>query len=166
MKSQIEFLILAVMPETDFRRAAGDIVHAHVGHFEQDLPAIGQTPIDQILHHLLLTIDGHAFADELAEIDVVQCAVEAEMNAVVEHRLALHALTDAGLDQEVGRPLLQKAGADTALDVIAAAVFQDDGFDPRKVQQMRQHQPRGACTDDPDWRTHALLLLPAERPML
>ena len=100
---------------------------------------------------------------ELAEIDVAQRAVEAEMNAVVEHRLALHALADAGLDQEVGRPLFQEAGANAALDVVAAAVLQDDGFDAREVQQMRQHQPRGAGSDDPDWRAHSSF--PFERPL-
>ena len=47
-------------------------MNAHVARLEQDLAAIGQAPRHQILHHLLLAVDGHALADQIAEIDVVQ----------------------------------------------------------------------------------------------
>ena len=48
----------------DFRRAAGEIVHAHIACLEQNLAAVGEPPLDQILHHLLLAVDGDALADE------------------------------------------------------------------------------------------------------
>ena len=104
MKSQSISCVPAVVPEADYRRLAGEVVHADVVDLEQDLSAVGKPPRDQVLHHLLLAIDGDALADQLAEIDVVQRAVEAEMDAVVEHPLALHALADAGLDQQIARP--------------------------------------------------------------
>ncbi len=56
-------------------------------------------------------------------------AVEAEIIAVVEHGLALHAVADAGFGQHVGRPLLDQAGADALLDIVAAAVLDDDRVD-------------------------------------
>ena len=33
---------------------------------EQDLPAVGEALRDQVLHHLLLAVDGDALADQLA----------------------------------------------------------------------------------------------------
>ncbi len=150
-----ELLLPAGMPEPDLRRLAGEIVDADIGSLEQDPPAVGEPACDEVLHHLLLAVDGDALADQVAEIDVVQGAVEGEMNAMVKHSLALHARAHAGLDQEVARPLLDQAGADAALDVIAAAVFQDDELDARKVQEMRQHQPGRPRPYDPDLYAHA-----------
>jgi hypothetical protein len=128
-----ELLALAAVPEPNFRCLAGEVMDADVARLEQDLTAVREAPVDQVLHHLLLTIDGHALADELAEIDVVQGAAEAEIDAVVEHALALHARAHADLDQEVARPLLDQPGADAALDIVAAAVLQHDGLDARQV---------------------------------
>src|SRR5262249_15515619 len=154
--------VLAVVAEANFRRAAAKIVHAYVARLEQNLPAVGKPPLDQVLHHLLLAVDGPALAGELAEIDVVQGAAERKIDAVVEHALALHARADAGLDQEIARPLLDQAGADAALDIVAAAVFQDDALHAIEVEEMRQHQPGGPRADDTDLRAH--LALPAVRP--
>ena len=71
-----------------------------------------------------------------------------------EHPLALHALADAGLDQEIARPLLDQAGADAALDVVAAAVLDDDRLDAGAMQKMREHQPGRPGADDPDLGAH------------
>src|SRR5207245_9054414 len=94
---------------------------------------------------------------ELAGIDVVQGAAEGKMDAVVEHALALHARANAGFDQKVARPLLDQAGADAALDIVAAAVFQDDALHALEVEEMRQHQPGGPGADDTHLRAHLLL---------
>src|SRR5262249_30182555 len=147
--------VLAVVAEANFRRAAAKIVHAHVARLEQNLAAVGKPPLDQVLHHLLLAVDGHALADELAEIDVVQGAAERKIDAVVEHALAMHARADAGFDQEVARPLLDQAGADAALDIVTAAVFQDDALHAIEVEEMRQHQPGGPGAGDTDPPAHA-----------
>src|SRR5215813_6554085 len=159
-----ELRLLTVVPKVNLRRAAAKIVNAHVARLEQNLAAVGEPPRDQVLHHLLLAVDGHALADELAEIDVVQGAAEGKIDAVVEHALALHARADAGFDQEVARPLLDQAGADAALDIVAAAVFQDDALHALEVEEMRQHQPGGPAADDTDLRAH--LVLPVVPPPL
>jgi hypothetical protein len=114
------------------------------------LSAVGEPPRDQVLHQLLLAVDGHALADQLAEIDIVQGAAEGEIDAVVEHAFTLHARADAGLDEKVARPLLDQSGADAAFDVVAAAVLQDHAIDALEVEEVREHQPGGAGADDTD----------------
>ena len=114
-----------------FGLVAVEVVHADVVDLERIAHAVGEQPRDQVLHHLLLAVDGDALADQLAEVDVMRLAAEAEMDAVVEHGLALQALADAGVDQQVGDPLLEQAGADAVLDIVAAAVLEDDRLDAR-----------------------------------
>src|SRR5204862_1562192 len=112
----------------DFRRAAGEIVHAHIARLEQNLSAVGEPPLDQILHHLLLAVDGDAFADEIAEIDVVQRAAEGEIDSVVEHAFALHPRADPAFHAEVPRSLIDQPCPDAACALIAAAVFHEYSF--------------------------------------
>ena len=80
-------------------------------------------------------------------------------DAVVEHALALHARADAGLDQQVARPLLDQAGADAALDIVAAAVLQDDRTRcPRDAEDATASAPP-VRADDADLRPHSALAL-------
>ena len=143
--------------------ASLEVMNGDVGRLEQDLPAIGESARNQVLDHLLLAVDGDALPDQLLEIDVVQRAVEAEVDAVVEQALALQPLADAGIDQEVARPVLDQPGADAALDIGAAAVLQDDRLDAFEMQEMRQHQPGRPGTDDPHLRSHPSLSAPEVR---
>ena len=55
----------------------------------------------------------------------------------MDHGLALHARADAGVDQHRPTQLFDQPGAHAVLDILAAAVFEDDGFDAGKMQQMR-----------------------------
>src|SRR5436190_24207853 len=87
-----QLLLAPAMPESDFWRLAVEVVHADVGHLEQDLAAIREPARDQILDHLLLAIDGDAPSHQLAKVDVVQRACKGEIHAVVKHALAQHAL--------------------------------------------------------------------------
>src|SRR5260370_42400870 len=97
---------------------------AQVACLEEYCPAVREPPLDQILYHFLLAVDGHTLADELAEIDVLQCAAEREVYPVVEHAFALHADADAGFDQERAGPLLDQPGPNAALHVVAGPVLQ------------------------------------------
>ena len=54
---------------------------------------------------------------------------ELQLDAVVHEALAQHALARAGRDEEVDDRLLEDAGADACLDVLAAPVFQDHRVD-------------------------------------
>src|SRR5580704_4306290 len=139
-----ELLLPAGMPKSDFWRLAAEIVHAHIGHLEQDLATVREPPLDEILDHLLLPINGDTFSHELAKVDVVQRSCEGEMHAIVEHAFAQHARARAGFDQKIARPLLDQSGTNAGFSILAAAILQDDGLDAGEMQQMREHQPRRA----------------------
>ena len=125
---------------------------------EQQRPAIGKSALHQILHHLLLAVDGDALVDQRLEIDAVQVAIDADIDAPVQVcAFGFHALADAHLGQQIGGPMLDQSGADAVLDVIAAAIFDDDRLDAGEVQQPRQHQPGRPCSDNADLRAHALV---------
>ena len=81
-------------------------------------------------------------------------AVELELNPVVDGTLALHSLTDACLDEQVGDTLFEHARADACLDVVAAAVLEHDRVDPLQVEEVREHEARRAGPDDADLRAH------------
>ena len=137
----VELLRFAGVLETNFRRA-GQPLDTDVVDVEENLAAVGEPPGDEVLHHLVLAIDQDALADERFEIDPAKLVVEAEIDAAMHQPLALHTFAHAGRDQEIGGPVLDHAGADARLDIVAAAVFEDDGFDAFEMQEMRQHQPR------------------------
>jgi hypothetical protein len=86
---------------------------------------------------------------------------------VVDHPLAQQAVAHAELDEQVDGALLEHAGADTVLDVVARAVLEDDGVDALAVQQRAEDEARRAGPDDPDLRqqppTPAMSLLVTSR---
>src|SRR5207237_8179198 len=93
---------------------------------------------------------------ELAERNPVPLAVELQLDAVVDDPLPLHAVADAGLGQQLDRPLLEHAGADAVLDVVAAAVLEHHGLDPLPLEQPRERQACRAGPDDADLRANGL----------
>ena len=84
-------------------------------------------------------------------------AIDVDVDAPVMDSLALHARAGAHIDQKIGGPVLDQAGTQSVLDVLAAAVLDDDGVDPLHVQEPRQHQPSGPRTDDADLSTHGFI---------
>ena len=151
----------ALMREADLRPLRRQLMHADAVDLEQQRPAVDQSLRHQILHHLLLAVDGDEFADQRLEFDAVQFAIDADIDAAVALTLALHARADADIDQKFGGPMLDQPGADAVLDVIAAAVLDDDGFDALQMQQPRQHQAGRPGSDNSDLSSHSTL--PAAR---
>jgi hypothetical protein len=84
---------------------------------------------------------------------VVTLTGELEMDALVHDPLALQARADTGVAQQVDRPLLEHAGADAVLDVVAAPTLEDDAVDPGELEQPRERQACRAGADDPDLRS-------------
>src|SRR5207237_10554462 len=76
---------------------------------------------------------------------------------LVHRPLALQAVAETHLDEQVHRALFEHAGADRRLDLGPASRFEDDRFDPPQVEQVREQQTRGARPDDADLGTHASL---------
>jgi hypothetical protein len=75
---------------------------------------------------------------------------ELELDPVVDEPFALEPLPHPDLAQEIDGALLEDAGANALLDVLAAPVLEDDGIDPLQMEEVRQHEPGGTGTDDPD----------------
>ena len=73
---------------------------------------------------------------------------------MVHDPLALQPLGHTRTGQEVDGSLLEDAGADSVLDVVAAAGLQHDRLDPLAAEQERQREPRGACADYPHLCAH------------
>ena len=92
---------------------------------------------------------------QLVEREPVPLAVELELDAGVDEPFAAHALADARVGEEVGDALLEHAGADPRLDVLAAAVLDHDGVDPVEVEQLGEDQARRPGPDDRDLRLHS-----------
>ena len=63
---------------------------------------------------------------------------------------ALKPLPHPDLDQQVDCALLEHPRANALLDVLAAPVLEDDGVDSLQMEEVRQHEPGGTGTDDPD----------------
>ena len=99
-------------------------------------PAVREPRGDQILHHLVLAVDGdRATAGELAQRDAVALALELQVDAVVDEPFAVHPLADAERAQQIDRSLLEHAGAQSALDVRAVATLDDDRVDAVACEQ-------------------------------
>ena len=75
-------------------------------------------------------------------------AVELELDPVVDDALAQHALPHSRLDEQIRRALLEHAGANPVLDVVAATVLEDDRLDAFALEQARQRQPGRSGADD------------------
>jgi hypothetical protein len=80
----------------------------------------------------------------------VPFARKLQLDPVVNESLTLEPFPDPDLVQQVDCPLLQHPRANALLDVLAAPVLEDDGVDPLQMEKVRQHEPGGTGTDDPD----------------
>src|SRR5580704_1537322 len=143
--------------ELDFGVLAGEVVHGGVFDVEVDFPAVGQATRDQVGHDFFLVINDDVFIDQLAEIDVVRPTIEREINAVMDHGLAFHAIANARLDQKLRHPMLHQARADASLAIGAAPVFNDDGVNAGEMKEVREHQPGRAGAHDANLSAHASL---------
>ena len=141
-------------------RVAVEAVDVRRLRLEQDRAAAAKPRRDQVLHHLLLAVDG----DDLArrqhrQVDVDDAAAEADVEPRVGHALAMQPLAGAELVHQIDGALLQHAGAHAAFDVVAAPRLQHDAVDAGAMQQQRQEQPGRTGADDADLRAHPCSLL-------
>jgi hypothetical protein len=64
--------------------------------------------------------------------------------------LAMKAFGNACFLEQPDRALLEHAGANAALDIVARSRLEDHAVDAVDLQQTRKQQPRRACADDAD----------------
>ena len=81
-------------------------------------------------------------------------AAEAQLDALVDHPLAVQALRHAGLIEQVDGALLEHAGAHAPLDVVARAQLEHDGVDPAQLEQAGEDEPGRPGSDDRDLGLH------------
>ena len=86
----------------------------------------------------------------LVEVDAVAVAGEAQLDAVVARADGARAAELAERVEHLDGALLEDAGADRALDLLARARVDDDRFDARAGEQVRQQQAGGSGADDGD----------------
>src|SRR6476661_5240032 len=153
----VDFLASPAMLETDFRFLRLQVVNCDVVDLKEQRRAVGNSTVHEILHHFLLPVNRNALVHQFFEVNTVQIAIDADIDPPMQHALALHAAADADVDEEVSSPMLDQAGTDAILDVIAAAVFDDDRLDALKMQQPCQHKSSGPRSDNSDLRPYHLL---------
>ena len=114
-----QLVALAVGDVADDGAVAVEVVDRHVGRLEHDRVAGGEAGGDEVLDDLLLPVDGDRVADELVEVEAVAAALEGELDAAVGEALAVESVGDAELAQQGDARVLEHAGADPVLDVVA-----------------------------------------------
>src|SRR5262249_20704825 len=139
-----------------------DAVKADIVGLVHALRARGSSRIHQVLRDLGLAVyDDLLAAGEAGEIDAVARAREQDVEPLVDQPLAHQARRHARALEHADHPLLEHARAEASEDVLAAAALDDDGVDPREVEQLAEKQARGAGADDGDLNAHGSTVLPA-----
>ena len=101
----------------------------------------------------MLGVDGDAFpSGQLLEVNAMAASMEAQLDSMVDHAFALHPFTHSGFCEQVDRALFQNACADSFLDILPAAIFDDDRFDSLQMEKVGEHQASRPCAYDSDLR--------------
>ena len=137
-------------------------MNADVGDLEMQFATAVQKRRDQILDHLLLAVDRDVAAGQLCDLDVLRAALAPEVDAVVHEAFAIQPLAHVERSQQVDGVLLEQAGADAALEVVAGTALDDHRLDARALQQQCEREPGRPGADDANLRAQLLLLLGAE----
>jgi hypothetical protein len=149
-------VLLAFVAEANARLLGIEAVQADAVDLEEQGKAGVEPSLDQILDDLQLSVDRRrAATGQLADRDPVSAAAEAQLDAVLDEALAAQPLVKPQLGEQVNGALLEHAGADALLDVLAVPILKNDRLDPASVQQVRQQKPRRAAPDDTHLRPHA-----------
>ena len=147
-----QLVALAAVAVVDARPVGVDPLEGHVVHLEQQRAAGVESRGDQVLDHLLLSVDrDRPPRDELLEGDPVPATVEAQLDPVVDHALAAKAIRKTQLREQVDRALLEHAGANPVLDVVAAAVLEHDRVDALPLRRWERTSPAGPAPTIPTW---------------
>jgi hypothetical protein len=98
----------------------------------------------------VLAIDTDVLAGERAEVDAMVAAGGAQNDAFMHEAVLLHAPAQPALDQQAFDGMLQHAGTDAVLHVIAGMRLKHDSVDAALLQQVRQQQSGRPSADDAD----------------
>ena len=114
-------------------------------------PAAALARRDQILDDLALSVHGNRPpTGEAGKVDVMPRAAKGQVDAVVPQAFPRKAVADAHRMHQVHGALLEHPGTDALDHVLAVVALHDHRVDAGLVQQLPQHQARGARADDAD----------------
>ena len=131
----------AVLAVRHVRPLARDIVQAHIFGFEHEFKIALLRRIEHVLHHFGLPVDGDEGSGQRLEVDVAGFAVEQDRRARVRKPFAAQPSIQPEPPHRLDRDAVEHARAHAALDIVAAAPFEDHGFDAGTAQQMGQEHP-------------------------
>ena len=152
----VEPVLLTIVLVCDVGGIALEVVNRDVRCLEQQRQLSLETRRDQVLDDLGLAVDDNAPpTSQVAHGEVVPLALELQVDAVMDDPFALEPLADPGAFEQVDRALLQHAGPDACLDVVATPILEHHGVDPSGVQQLPERQPGRTRADDRDLRAGA-----------
>jgi hypothetical protein len=138
-----------------------DVDRRDVERLEHDLAAGGEAGGDEVLDDLLLAVDGDRPPGQLEEVDAVADPVDRELDATVGEALAIEAIGEPELAQQLDGRVLEHAGAHPVLDVRPVTLFEHDAVDAAGGEQVGEHEPGRAGADD---RHLGLVGAPHRRP--
>mgnify|MGYP006180191323 CR=1 FL=1 len=105
--------------------------------------------LEQVVHHLLLAIDGdRAATGQRRHVDAEQRTVERNLGAAMDQPLAIEPAAEAQPMHQVGRHLFQHAGTHPPLDIGPVAPFQHDRGNALRREQMGQEHAGRAGADN------------------
>src|ERR1700744_2254800 len=145
----LNLIRVAVLVHTNRRPGPIYIVKRYFAAFETYIPSICQAKGNQILHHFVLSIDGHVLAREFHERNSVQQAIRSQVDAFMAQAFAVETVAGARLAQHLNTGVFQHPGPDSLLAVIAGLCFENDGADAFEVKQVRKHQAGRPRSYDP-----------------
>ena len=90
----LNLIRISVLNHTDRRPAPINIVKRHFAALETHIPSVCQTKSDQVLHHLVLSIDGHVLTREFYEGDSMQHAIQSQVDAIVAQTFAIETVAE------------------------------------------------------------------------
>ncbi len=93
---------------------------------EHQCPPISEAAFNQVFYNLLLAVNRDTLVHQRLEIEAVKIAVDPDIDAPMQHALALHALADSHIGKQVGGPMFYQPGADAIFDIVATAILDDD----------------------------------------
>lgn len=146
------------LDEGDAGRRAVQGVEGDIGDIEKDRPTGGKAGLDEVFDHLMLAVDGDGAAGEGLEIDAVGAALELEFNAAVDETFAAHAVAEAAGGEEIGRVLLEDAGANALFETAPRSGFNHDRVDAFERKEVREKETGGSRADDGDLGANCSLI--------
>ena len=105
-KIATDFLLPALVHESDFGLLPRQVVHAYIAYFKQQRTAVGEPTLDQVLHHLLLAVNRDTLIHEPFEVDAVKITIDSDIDPPMQHAFPLQPFADAKFREKVRSPVL------------------------------------------------------------